>query len=124
MDHFFGFGTFKERFREFVGENGRGVEKFFPVFFRVGHEMGGNFGNTHFGSAVAFKIDGFHGYKIHHSFELVFKADGKLHHVGIESEFFTELHANLERIGSGTVALVYKGDTRNMVALELAVYRD
>ena len=65
------------------------------------------------------KTDGLAKHQIYHAFKLVFAADGQLQGHGLGAQTVADHVHAAEEVGTDTVHLVHKADTRNIVAVSL-----
>jgi hypothetical protein len=123
IDEVFGYiFTCEIEFCKLIGEHGKTIQKFFPIFCRIGLEMGRNFGIPDLGPLVPIKIDRLLGNEIYKSFQFIFESDWNLDHIRVKAKFFPELHPYFKGIGTGPVTFVNKGDPGNMIPFQLPVY--
>jgi hypothetical protein len=115
---------FKNSFRELVRKHGGRIDKIFPPLKGFLKKILRDIFNSNILSVYTVKIEGFHGYEIHNSFQIRLKPDGNLKGYRMVPQFFFELTNDPEWIGAAPVTLVYKSDTGHAIPFHLLVNSD
>ncbi len=114
----------QNRFRQFVGKQGCGVNQRFSFGGCFSPQMRRNVLHADLFAAFSVKINGLHRHQIDHAFQFCFQTDGNLHGHGVMPQFGSKLFNNPERIGAAAVAFIDKRDAGDLVALHLLIDGD
>ena len=115
------FGLFQQLFHHGITEHGESLEHLVTSFFRLFFVFSRNGFTTNVFTVFAVKVDRLHRQKVDDPLECRFTSHRQLQRNGNYAELFTDLRDHLVRIGTGAVHLVDEGDSRNFVALHLAI---